>query len=118
MLVRLPSASGALVAAALARSGGMKGMELKGMEMKDMPMKMGEGKVAETHKGKGAMNPVDAGKGTVSLAHDPIKNTNWPAMNMTFKAKVKAMLEKLKPGAKVEFSFEQSGKDYLITGIN
>ena len=91
--------------------------QMKGIEMKDMPMKMGEGKAGETHKGKGTVKSVDAGKGTVSLAHDPIKSMNWPAMNMTFKAKDKAMLEKLKTGAKVEFSFEQSGKDYLITDI-
>ena len=100
------------VAAAFAQSGGMKGME-----MKDMPMKMGEGKVGETHKGKGTVKSVDTRKGTVSLAHDPIKSMNWPAMNMTFKAKDEAMLEKLKPGAKVKFSFEQSGKDYVITDI-
>lgn len=42
---------------------------------------------------------------------------NWPAMTMTFKAKDKTILKKVKPGAKVDFSFEQSGKDYLITDI-
>lgn len=82
-----------------------------------MPMKMGEGKASETHKGKGTVKSVDAGKGTVSLAHDPIGGMKWPAMTMTFKAKDKAMLEKVKPGAKVEFSFEQSGKDYVITEL-
>jgi Cu(I)/Ag(I) efflux system protein CusF len=91
--------------------------QMKGMEMKDMPMKMGEGKAGETHKGKGTVKSVDAKKGTVNLAHDPIKSMNWPAMTMSFKAKDKAMLEKVKPGAKVEFSFEQAGKDYLITEI-
>jgi len=29
----------------------------------------------------------------------------------------KAMLEKVKPGAKVEFRFVQSGKDYVVTDI-
>jgi Cu(I)/Ag(I) efflux system protein CusF len=91
--------------------------QMKGMEMKDMPMKMGEGKAGEMHKGKGTVKSVDAKKGTVNLAHDPIKSMNWPSMTMTFKAKDKAMLEKVKPGATVEFSFEKSGKDYLITEI-
>ncbi len=91
--------------------------QMKGMEMKDMPMKMGEGKAGETHKGKGTVRSVDVAKGTINLAHEPIKSMNWPAMNMTFKAKDKAMLEKVKPGAKVDFSFEQSGKDYFITDI-
>jgi len=91
--------------------------QMKGMEMKGMPMKMGEGKAGETHKGKGTVKSVNAGKRTVSLAHDPIKSMNWPAMTMTFKAKDKAMLKKVKAGAKVEFSFEQHGKDYVITDI-
>lgn len=91
--------------------------QMKGMEMKDMPMKMGEGKAGETHKGKATVKSVNAGKGTVSPAHGPIKSMNWPAMTMTFKAKDKTILKKVKPGAKVDFSFEQSGKDYLITDI-
>ena len=111
--VLVVAAMSVLVPNVLAQSGGMKGME-----MKDMPMKMGEGKVGEKHKGKGTVKSVDAKKGTVSLAHDPIQSMNWPAMTMTFKAKDKAMLEKIKPGAKVEFSFVKSGKDYVIAEIN
>ena len=95
-----------LIPSALAQSDGMKGMEMKGM-----------GKASETHKGKGVVKSVDPKKGTVSLAHDPIKSMNWSAMTMTFKAKDKAMLENVKPGAKVEFSFEQHGKDYIITEL-
>ncbi len=105
------------VPAALAQSDGMKGMEMKGMEMNDMPMKKGAGKAGVTHKGKGTVKSVDGAKGTVSLSHEPIQSMNWSAMTMTFKAKDKAMLEKVKPGAKVEFSFVQSGKDYVVTEI-
>ena len=105
------------VPSALAQSDGMQGMEMKGMEMKDMPMKMGGGKAGETHKGKGVVKSVDAAKGTVMLSHDPIQSLKWPAMTMGFKAKDKAMLDNLKPGAKVEFSFVQSGKDYVIIDI-
>ena len=115
--VLMVAAMSVLAPAALAQSGGMKGMDMKGMEMKDMPMKMGESKAGETHKGKGTVKSVNAKKGTVSLAHDPIQSMNWPAMTMTFKAKDKAMLEKVKPGAKVEFRFVQSGKDYVVTDI-
>jgi Cu(I)/Ag(I) efflux system periplasmic protein CusF len=110
--VLMIAALSVLVPGALAQSGGMKGME-----MKDMPMKMGEGKAGEMHKGTGTVKSVDAKKGVVSLAHDPVKSMNWPAMTMSFKAKDKAMLEKVKAGAKVEFSFEKSGKDYVITDI-
>jgi len=101
-----------LASSALAQSGGMKGME-----MKDMPMMKSEGKAGEVHKGTGTVRSVDTGKGTVNLAHDPIPSLKWPSMNMTFKAKEKSMVEKLKPGQKVDFSFVQNGKDYVITDI-
>lgn len=99
--------------ASWAQSGGMKGMDMKGMDMKDMPMKKGEG--GQAHKGTGTVKSVDAEKGTLRLTHGPIQSMNWPAMTMTFKAKDRAMLDNVKPGAKVEFSFVQSGKDYLMT---
>ena len=76
--VLMVAAVTALVPAAFAQSGGMKGMEMKDM---------------------------------------PIPSMKWSAMTMTFKAKDKAMLKKIKPGAKVEFTFEQSGKDYVVTDI-
>ena len=41
----------------------------------------------------------------------------WPAMTMTFKVADKALLGKLAEGRKVEFAFEQRGKDYVITGV-
>lgn len=110
--VLLVAAMSVLVPFALAQTGGMKGME-----MKDMPTKKADGEAGKTHKGKGTVKSVDAGKGTVSLSHEPIQSMNWSAMTMTFKAKDKAMIEKVKPGAKVEFSFEQSGKDYVVTEI-
>jgi len=100
-----------------AQSGGMKGMEMKGMDMKDMPVQQGDGKAALAHKGAGTVKSVDAKKGTVSLAHGRIQSMNWPAMTMTFKVKDKALLEQVKPGAKVEFTFVQSGKDYIVTEI-
>jgi Cu/Ag efflux protein CusF len=36
---------------------------------------------------------------------------------MTFKAKDKSMLNKVKTGDQVEFSFVQSGRDHTITEI-
>ena len=93
-----------------------EGMDMKGMEGKDMPMTRGEAK-AQTHKGTGTVKAIDADKGTLTLAHGPIQSMNWPAMTMTFKAKDTALLEKAKPGANVEFTFVQSGKDFVVTEI-
>lgn len=106
---------------AQSQSGDMKGMDMKDMDMKAMEMKKGDkakkSAQAKLHKGVGVVKSADAKKGTVTIAHEPVESLNWPAMTMTFKAKDKAMLDQVKPGAKVEFSFVQSGKDYIVTDI-
>ena len=99
---------------AVAQSQGMGGMDMKG-DMKDMDMKSDKKAKSQTHKGSGTVSKVDAQKGTVTIEHGPVESMKWPAMTMTFKAKDKAMLDKVKPGDKVDFSFSQSGKDYIVS---
>ena len=85
------------------------------MDMKDMkPDIKTRGQV---NRGAGTVTKIDRAKGAITIAHGPIQSLNWPAMTMRFGVKDKAMLEKVKPGAKVEFGFVQSGKDYLITEL-
>ena len=87
-------------------------------DMKSMDMKAKEkGASATVHKAHGTVKSLNAGEGTVSIAHDAIQTLNWPAMTMTFKLRDKAMADQLKRGEKVEFSFVQSGKDYVLTEI-
>lgn len=96
----------------------MKGMETKGdMGMNGMDMKSEKKAKSQTHKGSGTVSKVDSGKGTVTIAHGPVESMKWPAMTMTFKVKDKKMLDKVKEGDKVDFSFVQSGKDYTITQV-
>ena len=97
----------------------MKGMDMKDMKGKDMKDMKGKdsGKQGQIHKGTGTVQKIDAAKGTVTLAHGPVKTMNWPAMTMTFEVKDKAMLDKIKQGGKVEFGFVQSGKDHVVTEI-
>lgn len=100
--------SAVVPAASHAQSGGMKGM--------DMGKKPAAG--AQTaHKATGAVKKVDPKAGTVTLAHDPVKSLNWPAMTMGFTVKDKAMFDKLSADKKVEFEFVQQGKDYVITTV-
>ena len=54
-------------------------------------------------EGVGVVKKIDAKAGSVTIAHDPIKALNWPAMTMPFKVADKAVLGKMKPGAKVRF---------------
>lgn len=109
----------AVPAVSHAQSGDMKGMDMKdmhkGMDMKGMDIgKKSEGQV---HKATGKVTKVDSSNGTVTIDHEPVPSMKWPSMSMAFKVKDKAMLDKVKQGAKVDFSFTQSGKDYIITEI-
>ena len=74
-------------------------------------------KDAVTHKGTAVVKSVDAEKGTVMLAHDPIASMRWPSMTMKFIAKDKKLLDKLAAGKKVEFEFIQQDKDYILTRL-
>jgi Cu/Ag efflux protein CusF len=98
----------AVPAASHAQSGDMKGM--------DMGKKPAAG-AQTTHKATGVIKKVDPKAGIVTLAHDPVKSLNWPAMTMGFTVKDKALLDKLQAGKKVEFDFVQQGKDYVITTV-
>jgi Cu(I)/Ag(I) efflux system periplasmic protein CusF len=117
-----------------------KGMGMKGMDMpkecRDMmdkqPKSEGQGAAkkggdkkagekksqAKVHKGAGVPTKVDAAAGKVTIDHGPIQTLGWPAMNMTFTVKDKAMLDHVHQGNKVEFEFVQQGSDYVITKIH
>lgn len=73
---------------------------------------------AQAHRALGMVKSVNAAKRTATIAHEPVLSLKWPAMTMSFKAKDKATFEQLKPGAEVNFEFEQRGKEYVITAVN
>lgn len=106
-----------VIAAAL----GTAAVSVSAQEMKPMPgMKMEESKsgAAQRHKGQGKITKLDAKRGKVTLAHEPIASLKWPAMSMEFSVKDKAALEQLKPGAQVAFELEKTtGDNYEVTKI-
>lgn len=117
--ITLAIAFASAFSAAHAQSG-MKGMDMKDghMGMKGMDTKKDHaGASGKTHKASGKVTKVDASKASVTIAHGPVPSMNWPAMTMTFKAKDKSMLDKVKSGDQVEFSFTESGRDHTITEI-
>lgn len=68
------------------------------------------------HTGTGVVKKIDAPRSTVTLAHEPIRSLNWPAMVMDFQVRDKAGLAKLKPGQKVEFELiEEKKGSYAIS---
>ena len=87
-------------------------------QMKDMDMKM-EKKAAKgaVHKASGVVKKVDATKGKVTIAHEPVQSLGLPAMTMDFAVKDKKLLDKVAVDKKVDFEFVQRGEDYVITDV-
>ena len=71
-----------------------------------------------THNGRGKVNSVNMGNGTINMTHDPIKSLKWPKMTMDFKAHDPALLKDLKPGTQVDFELMKMGGGYLIMKIS
>src|SRR5713101_7953768 len=133
-LVAVLASSFAAISSSHAQRGGMdmkdmdmcKGMDMskckdmmakdkKGMEMKGMGAdKKSE---AQSHKGVGTVKKVDRASGKVTIAHGPIPTMKWPAMNMTFTVRDKALLGKFSQDKKVEFEFVERGSNYVITSV-
>ncbi len=68
------------------------------------------------HQTTGTVDGVDLKDGTVSMSHAPVPSLNWPAMTMEFKAANPALLQALKPGARVDFEFvERAPGEWVIT---
>ncbi|MGQ0709412.1 MAG: copper-binding protein [Rhodoferax sp.] len=84
--------------------------------MKGMPM--GQAAPGHTvHMAKGKVTKVDAAAGVVTLAHEPVKSLNWPAMTMGFRLQDPRLLEQLGVGKTVEFGFVQAANGYAITQV-
>lgn len=116
--------------AAFGQTGDMKGMDMKqgcmdmkGMNMPECKDRMSGSKAQATsrngvvHKTSAVVKALDQAKGRVTLAHDPVKTLNWPAMTMGFGVKDKALLDKLAVGKKVDVEFIQQGSNYIITSV-
>jgi len=83
-------------------------------QMKGMDMKSDSKEV--THKATGVVTRAPAG-GKVTIKHDPVPSLKWPGMTMGFVVRDKAVADKLKAGAKIEFEFVQQGGDYVVTSV-
>ena len=108
----------------------MKGMNMKGTGMQNMDAKSCQdmmksmktqqatnGAKATRHEAIGTVQSVDPAKGTVTLAHGPVKSLNWPAMTMGFAVKDKALFDKLSVGKKVDVEIVQQDGNYVIMAV-
>ncbi len=51
----------------------------------------------------GVVKKVDKAAGKVTISHDPIERLEMPKMTMVYRVKDPAMLDRLKPGDKINF---------------
>ncbi|SFM17613.1 copper-binding protein [Nitrosomonas communis] len=72
---------------------------------------------AVSHEGTATVKAIELDKNIVKLAHGPIASLKWPAMVMNFKVKDHALMQGIKVGDSVTFTFIQSNGDYMVTHI-
>ena len=104
---------------ATAQTGGTKNMDMKDMDMKTMPMDKTAPAAAKeaTHQATGIVKAVNPAKGTVTLAHGPVKSLNWSAMTMPFAVKDKTLFEKLVVNKQVTIDFSRQNSNYVVTAV-
>jgi Cu(I)/Ag(I) efflux system protein CusF len=71
----------------------------------------------ETHTVAAKVKDVSRSKGTVTLAHGPVKSLKWPPMTMRFSVKDKALFDKLVVASEVQIEFVQQGSEYVVTSV-
>ena len=65
----------------------------------------------------GVVKAVDAANGKVTIEHEPIAALQWPAMTMRFTFKDPKLVEGLKAGDKIHFTFTQEGQLSVLQSI-
>jgi Cu/Ag efflux protein CusF len=58
-----------------------------------------------SHKGMATVKAIDWNKNIVKLAHGPIASFKWPAMTMNFQIKEHTLMQGIKVGDSVAFTF-------------
>ena len=84
----------------------------------EQSQKSQSGAIGAGHKGEGVVENVNAQSGMVSIDHGPIATLNWPAMTMEFKVANSALLQQLKPRARIAFEIvERQPDEWVVTGV-
>ena len=73
--------------------------------------------VADGEMVKGEVVKVDKAAGKVTLKHGPIKKLDMDSMTMVFRVADPAMLDKMKPGDRIEFQADRVNGAITLTKI-
>ncbi len=77
----------------------------------------GAADAAATGMSEGTVRRVNAGAGTLTIAHGPLANLDMPPMTMTFRVSGEASLEGLSNGDKIRFAADKDGDEFIVTAI-
>jgi Cu(I)/Ag(I) efflux system periplasmic protein CusF len=66
---------------------------------------------------EGEVRKVDTAAGKITLKHAEIKNLDMPAMSMAYVVKDAALLKKVKPGDKVNFTADKINGAFTVVSI-
>ncbi|MFN3988045.1 MAG: copper-binding protein [Rhodocyclaceae bacterium] len=66
---------------------------------------------------EGTVRRVNAGAGTVTIAHGPLARLDMPPMTMSFRVSGEASLEGLSVGDKIRFVADKDGDEFIVTAI-
>jgi Cu(I)/Ag(I) efflux system protein CusF len=109
------SLAATLLLAGLAGTGPAWSADMQGMDMNSMPLQ--GTKAGQPHHAVGTVKKIDAAKGRITIAHEPVNSLNWPAMTMPFKI-TQSQAAAIRPGQRVDFEFITKGTDAVITKIS
>ena len=65
----------------------------------------------------GEVRKVDKANKKITLKHGEIKSLDMPPMTMVFQVSDAALLDKVKPGDKVQFNVAKEGTKFTVTQI-
>jgi Cu(I)/Ag(I) efflux system periplasmic protein CusF len=65
----------------------------------------------------GEVRKIDTAAGKITLKHAEIKHLDMPAMSMAYAVKDPALLQKVKPGEKVNFTVDKINGTFTVVSI-
>ena len=94
-----------------------QGMDMKGMPgmKKDTPAKK---EATQSAAATGTVTAINAAGRKVTFDHEPIPESNWPAMKMEFPVAASIDLSKVKTGDRVRFTLSGSGSSYTVQSMS
>ncbi len=63
---------------------------------------------------EGEVRKIDKAAGKITIKHGPMPKLDMPPMTMAYRVKDKSMLDRLKPGDKIQFDVDGVGGEFTV----